>query len=169
MLGLPKRTSLCARTDVAGLDGHGRDLDSFMTELRSKVGDECLIFLPAIPMEEILLPEPLKTFAISISTVFDEEKRDKAAREALTHFIPKPAMELWLKAKEGGKVSIVAEDGVHPNERGYDVYAAYIAEETAKIMSGNMLAVRGGSGPLQAIANAAPSVSMSGSVWGPSK
>ena len=111
-----------------------RDLDLFLVELRSKVGDDCIIILPAIPMEETKLPEPLKTFAINLASLFDEEKRDKAAREALTYFVPKPAMEMWRNAKEGGHL-IVAEDGVHPNERGYDIFGAYVAGEMAKVQS----------------------------------
>jgi len=118
-----------------------RDLDKFLVELRAKVGDECLIVLPAIPMEETRLPEPVRTVGIYMGYLFDEQKRDMAAIEALTHFIPKPAMEIWARAKAKGL--IVAEDGVHPNERGYDVFGEYLAHQMAEIMqSPQQLAVR---------------------------
>jgi len=118
-----------------------RDLDKFLVELRAKVGDECLIVLPAIPMEETLLPEPVRTLGIYMGHLFDEQKREKAAIEALTHFIPKPAMEIWARAKAKG--IIVAEDGVHPNERGYDVFGEYLADHLADIMqSPQQLAVQ---------------------------
>ncbi len=61
----------------------------------TQVGDDCLIILPAIPLEETRLPQPLKSFAILLSWLFDEEKRDKAANEALTHFIPKPGSYVY--------------------------------------------------------------------------
>jgi len=35
---------------------------------------DCLIILPALPMEPTRFPEPLRSFVILISEVFDEQK-----------------------------------------------------------------------------------------------
>ncbi len=43
------------------------------------------------------------------------------------------AMEIWAKAKAAGG-TIVALDGVHPNEMGYAVFGEYLAAEMAAIM-----------------------------------
>jgi len=121
-----------------------------------QVGDECIIVLPAIPMEETLLPEPLRTVGIYVGQLFDFQKKDYAASEKLTHFIPKPAMEIWARAKTKG--IIVAEDGVHPNERGYNVFGEYLAHHMADIMqSPQDLAVQASS---LAFSAAVPAVSV---------
>lgn len=36
----------------------------------------------------------------------------------------------------------MAEDGVHPNEIGYDVFGAYVAQETAKILAERVMSVQ---------------------------
>jgi len=114
-----------------------RDLDSFLADLRAEVGPQCQVVLPAIPLEETALPEPIKSVAILLNNSFDSEKRDAAAARATVHFIPKPAMEMWQRAKDryGG---IVATDGVHPNEAGYTVFAEYIGQELAAVLKKQM-------------------------------
>lgn len=37
------------------------DLDKLVTELRTELGDECMIIFPAMPMEQTRLPEPLRS------------------------------------------------------------------------------------------------------------
>jgi len=109
-----------------------QDLHNFITDLKAQVGEECIIFLPAIPLEETRLPEPLKTAAVRLSQIFDEEKKFMATQQPWIHFIPKPAIEIWRKAKERCG-EIVAGDGVHPNEEGYKVFAEYIGQEMAQL------------------------------------
>ena len=58
---------------------------------------------------------------------FDQQKELIATKSPLTYFIPKPAMEVWNRAKERYG-EIVAQDGVHPNDEGYKVFAGLFSE-----------------------------------------
>mmetsp|Transcript_51184 Transcript_51184/g.120283 ORF Transcript_51184/g.120283 Transcript_51184/m.120283 type:complete len:403 (-) Transcript_51184:473-1681(-) len=110
-----------------------RDLDLFLTDLRAEVGDQCVVVLPAIPLEETTLPEPVKSIMILLCNTFDSEKRKTATQQALVHFIPKPAIEIWQRAKDRYG-NIVARDGVHPNEAGYTAFAEYLGQELAGLL-----------------------------------
>lgn len=65
--------------------------------------------------------------AVRMCYYFDQQKELIATKSPLTYFIPKPAMEVWNRAKERYG-EIVAQDGVHPNEEGYKVFAGLFSE-----------------------------------------
>ena len=44
-------------------------------------------------------PKKKKTAAVQMSYYFDLQKEKVATHNALTHFIPKPAIQLWMRAK----------------------------------------------------------------------
>jgi lysophospholipase L1-like esterase len=129
-----------------------RDLDRLLELLQDKAGAGCLVALPALPLEETCLPQPLKSAAIWLGARFDAQKRAAAAAagEDRVQFIPKPAVDMWTAAREraiaaAGAAStaenprppvaagreLLARDGVHPNEAGYVAFAEYLATELA--------------------------------------
>jgi len=108
-----------------------RDLLNFLTELRSVLGPECLLVLPALPLEPTRFPEPLRSFVIYIAEVYDEMKAELARELAMTSFIPKPTVRWWRRVheKHGG---VISADGVHPNEVGYVVFGKWLGQVIAK-------------------------------------
>jgi lysophospholipase L1-like esterase len=134
-----------------------RDLDRLLDLLQERVGAGCLVALPALPLEETRLPQPLKSAAIWLGARFDAQKRAAAAAagEDRVQFIPKPAVDMWRAARERAVAAaaaaaaaasstaerarpavaagreLVARDGVHPNEAGYAAFAEYLAAELA--------------------------------------
>lgn len=58
-----------------------------------------------------------------------------ACRDRTDSFVSS-AIEFWLKFKTSGH-ALVAQDGVHPNERGYAAFGEHIANEMADVMSLN--------------------------------
>lgn len=68
-----------------------QQLSNLIHRLRKILGPQCLIALPAMPMEPTRFPEPLRSFVIYISEVFDEEK-NRLARNGSGSilYIPKP-------------------------------------------------------------------------------
>jgi lysophospholipase L1-like esterase len=136
-----------------------RDLDRLLELLHDKAGSGCLVALPALPLEETRLPQPLKAAAIWLGARFDAQKRAAAAAAGAdrVYFIPKPAVDMWRAARERAAAAaeaaaaaaasssaaerarpaaaagreLVARDGVHPNEAGYAAFAEYLATELA--------------------------------------
>lgn len=66
-----------------------------MLALRRKLGRECMIFLPAMPMEPTRFPEPLKSFVIFIGEIYDEEKNRVSKEHPRIVFIYKPHHSWW--------------------------------------------------------------------------
>jgi lysophospholipase L1-like esterase len=121
-----------------------RDLDQLLALLQERAGAGCMVALPALPLEETRLPQPLKSAAIWLGARFDAEKRAAAAAEDRRLFIPKPAVDMWRAARERVAAAaaalaqppppagreLVASDGVHPNE----AFGEYLAAELAARM-----------------------------------
>jgi len=103
-----------------------QELGALIQGLRRILGPHCVIALPAMPMEPTRFPEPLRSFVIYIAEVFDKEKEHLAKASAGSIlFIPKPSVRWWKRVHEryGG---VISEDGIHPNEVGYQVYGEWL-------------------------------------------
>jgi hypothetical protein len=108
-----------------------RDLKRFLLELRAEIGPKCLIFLPALPLEPTQFPEPLRTLVIHLGAVFDAQKERIASELPGVVYLAKPERAWWRRVHlEVGEV--IAEDGVHPNERGYTVYGQFLGSAVAR-------------------------------------
>ena len=93
--------------------------------------------LPALPLHwTTAFSQPLRTVILALAETWDEQKRLLAARRAgavassarpgLVHFVEVPPDD-----RGGG---ILARDGVHPNESGYELWADHIAESLRVIL-----------------------------------
>jgi lysophospholipase L1-like esterase len=110
-----------------------RDLKRFLIELRGEVGPDCVIFLPALPLEPTQFPEPLRTLVIHLGAIFDSQKERIAAELPGVVFLAKPERAWWRRVhRDVGDV--IAEDGVHPNERGYTVYGRFLGSAVARYL-----------------------------------
>ena len=122
------RTSSAFREELAAL----------VREVREVVGEECVVVLPATPLEAAtLFPAPLAWFATRVNDLWDEQKAHVSRVAENVVFVSKPSLESMREraAKATGRVarsvSLVCRDGVHPNDVGYDAWARHIAEECA--------------------------------------
>jgi len=108
-----------------------RDLENFVMDLRECLGPDCLIVLPALPMEPTRFPEPLRSFVILISEVFDEQKKSLCSENPHTLYVQKPSVRWWRRVHErfGG---VMSGDGVHPNETGYQVFGEWLGGVVAR-------------------------------------
>ena len=111
-----------------------RKLKEMLLDLRLKLGAQCKIVLPGLLFEPVHLPEPLHSFVISLSAIFDRQKSRLAAEMCNVWYVPKPGPD-WLQSVEASVGSLVAEDGVHPNERGYKAFADFLAQKILERMS----------------------------------
>ena len=147
--GRGRRASVDAVVIMCGLNDlkHsivGRRSETFRTELRELVrevrdvvGDECVVVLPATPLEAAtLFPPPLAWVATRMNDLWDEQKAHVSrlfAHNVL--FVSKPSLDAMREraAKHTGRVaesiSLICGDGIHPNDDGYDAWARHIADE----------------------------------------
>ena len=122
----------------------GRRSDAFRVELRELVrevrdvvGDECVVVLPATPLEAAtLFPPPLAWVATRVNDLWDEQKAHVSRLFAdNVVFVSKPSLDAMREraAKHTGRVaesiSLICGDGIHPNDDGYDAWARHIADE----------------------------------------
>ena len=109
-----------------------------------------VIVLPGMPMQLVTaFPPPLSLAVVAAGDAWDEQKRRIAAEDAADAskktaptappprrgvvFVPKPSAK-GLAAVFGADARLTAEDGVHPNEWGYAVWAHHIAGEVAEVL-----------------------------------
>ena len=113
------------------------ELRELVREVRDVVGDECVVVLPATPLEAAtLFPPPLAWVATRMNDLWDEQKAHVSrlfAHNVL--FVSKPSLDAMREraAKHTGRVaesiSLICGDGIHPNDDGYDAWARHIADE----------------------------------------
>ena len=111
------------------------ELRQLVEEVRAVVGDECVVVLPATPIEAAtLFPPPLAWVATRMNDLWDEQKAHVSALTKNVVFVTKPSLNsLRQSASEAtGRVAdtitLICGDGIHPNDVGYDAWARHIAD-----------------------------------------
>ena len=111
------------------------ELRQLVEEVRAVVGDECVVVLPATPIEAAtLFPPPLVWVATRMNDLWDEQKAHVSALTKNVVFVTKPSLDsLRQSASEAtGRVAdtitLICGDGIHPNDVGYDAWARHIAD-----------------------------------------
>jgi len=111
------------------------ELRQLVEEVRAVVGDECVVVLPATPIEAAtLFPPPLVWVATRMNDLWDEQKAHVSALTKNVVFVTKPSLDsLRQSASEAtGRVTdtitLICGDGIHPNDVGYDAWARHIAD-----------------------------------------
>ena len=140
------KRSILGRTSAAFRE----ELQALVREVREVVGEECVVVLPATPLEAAtLFPPPLVWVATRLNDLWDEQKAHVSRLTKNVIFVSKPSLESMREraSKATGRVahsiSLVCGDGVHPNDVGYDAWARHIAEECAPTLR-RALASQGG-------------------------
>uniref|UniRef100_A0A7S2HKX9 SGNH hydrolase-type esterase domain-containing protein n=2 Tax=Octactis speculum TaxID=3111310 RepID=A0A7S2HKX9_9STRA len=104
------------------------DLEDLTRLLKARFGNDCRVVLPAIPVQwTTAFPEPMRSFVLQLSTLWDDEKRLFAAASRMhpgkigaVDFISEPSIG------EESRSSAMSSDGVHPNSKGYGIWADHI-------------------------------------------
>ena len=105
-----------------------------VAEIRAEVGDDCRIVLPALPVALAAFQEPLRSYVVFLATCWDEQKQRLAKRrndvKSLVEFVQ--VLRRPLDCEEAAGYVLIAADGLHPSERGYDLWAQHIATSLLK-------------------------------------
>jgi len=111
------------------------ELSELVKEVRAVVGDECVVVLPATPIEvATLFPPPLAWVATRMNDLWDEQKAHVSALTKNVVFVTKPSLDSLRQSasKATGRVAdtitLICGDGIHPNDVGYDAWARHIAD-----------------------------------------
>jgi len=111
------------------------ELSALVEEVRAVVGDECVVVLPATPIEAAtLFPPPLAWVATRMNDLWDEQKAHVSALTKNVVFVTKPSLDSLRQSasKATGRVAdtitLICGDGIHPNDVGYDAWARHIAD-----------------------------------------
>lgn len=106
------------------------DLKSFIDEVRGQVGDECHVFLPAIPGVRYTprFHEPLRSIVVWLNDYWDAQKLLLSRSMSRVYFIGQPPNHEW---GDDPKIFFSTLDRVHPSELGYERWG----ERIAKVMS----------------------------------
>jgi len=103
-----------------------RDLKRLCDAIHKIVGHRTPIVLPGLPLKwSLAFPQPLRAILVQVSRLWDARKAALAAESACISFVPAPRYE-------GGGLplsKLLAPDGVHPNEKGYEIWAEHISAQ----------------------------------------
>ena len=105
-----------------------RDLERLVADIRASVGDECEIVMPALPVAIAAFPEPMRSYVVFIATQWDRQKALLASEIARL----KRGPVRFVSVFESPRSDLTASDNVHPNESGYELWAAHIAAQLLK-------------------------------------
>ncbi|KAI0563016.1 SGNH hydrolase [Gracilaria domingensis] len=104
-----------------------QDLAEFIQNIRQQVGDDCSVFLPAIPgvHHTPRFHEPLRSIVIFLNDYWDSQKLQLSRTMRKVYFVGQPPNHEW----GSNPVQYFSTlDRVHPSELGYKRWAERIAE-----------------------------------------
>jgi lysophospholipase L1-like esterase len=106
------------------------DLRDFIKSIREEVGQNCHVFLPAIPgvHHAPRFHYPLRSFLIFINDTWDAQKAALARTVENVHFVGNPPEADWTT--EPSKF-FCTQDRLHPSELGYTRWGERIAAQIA--------------------------------------
>jgi lysophospholipase L1-like esterase len=106
------------------------ELSALVAEVRDICGPHTLVVLPALPLAATArFPVPLHWLVCALGARYDEQKRKLAlrfARSGRVLFVDAPALPAAAEVP-----ALLSGDGVHPNDAGYGLWGAHIAEAVA--------------------------------------
>ena len=95
------------------------ELELLVGDVRAAVGDDCRIVLPALPVAIASFPEPLRSYVVFVASQWDRQKALLAGGANVD----------FVSVFESARGDLTAADRVHPNESGYEAWAAHIARD----------------------------------------
>ena len=108
---------------------HG-ELSALVAEVRDICGPHTLVVLPALPLAATArFPVPLHWLVCALGARYDEQKKKLAQRFARCGrvlFVDAPQLPPQAEVP-----ALLSVDGVHPNDLGYGLWGAHIAEAVA--------------------------------------
>lgn len=106
------------------------DLRDFIQSIRDEVGQNCHVFLPAIPgvHHAPRFHYPLRSFLIFINDMWDAQKLALARTVENVHFVGNPPEADWTTKPEQ---FFCTQDRLHPSELGYTRWGERIAVQIA--------------------------------------
>lgn len=106
------------------------DLRDFIESIRQEVGQNCHVFLPAIPgvHHAPRFHYPLRSFLIFINDTWDAQKLALARTVDNVHFVGNPPEADWTTKPEQ---FFCTQDRLHPSELGYTRWGERIATQIA--------------------------------------
>lgn len=119
------------------------DLAEFIEKIREQVGDDCNVFLPAIPgvRHTPRFHEPLRSIVIFLNDYWDSQKLQLSRTMEGVHFVGQPANHEW----GANPVQFFSTlDRVHPSELGYHRWAERIAQHMVTAFRKSIAAARDG-------------------------
>jgi lysophospholipase L1-like esterase len=107
-----------------------KDLAEFIENIRAEVGEDCHVFLPAIPgvHHAPRFHDPLRSFLIFLNDTFDAQKLACARSMKNVHFVGNPPEAEWTSRPEK---FFCTQDRLHPSELGYTHWGERIATQIA--------------------------------------
>lgn len=107
-----------------------RDLSEFITKIRNEVGQNCHVFLPAIPgvHHAPRFHYPLRSFLIFINDTWDAQKLALSRTLENVHFVGQPPESDWTNYPSQ---FFCVQDRLHPSELGYSQWGERIANQIA--------------------------------------
>jgi len=91
------------------------NLCRIISEIRTRTSPTTRIFLPILPIEwGSGFPNPMKQFAIGVSSMWDVKKEEAALEFPGVFVVPKPPEYIKIKG-------CIGKDGLHPTALGYKV------------------------------------------------
>lgn len=106
------------------------DLRDFIQSIRDEVGQNCHVFLPAIPgvHHAPRFHYPLRSFLIFINDMWDAQKLALARTVENVHYVGNPPEADWTTKPEQ---FFCTQDRLHPSELGYTRWGERIAAQIA--------------------------------------
>jgi lysophospholipase L1-like esterase len=108
------------------------DLASLAAALHGKLGPQCRVILPALPLHlTTAFPLPLFSVVVALAEAWDLQKQrlaDEAAAAAIGARLP---IDCVSCPPDLGGAGGLSTDGIHPNEGGYEIWAEHIAHNIA--------------------------------------
>ena len=105
------------------------ELRGLIDDLRTHVGHDARIILPALPIALASFHEPLKSYIVFLANLWDKQKARvaQASHRLLDRRVE--YVDVLTVQEDGESSSLVADDGVHPSEFGYALWATHIADQ----------------------------------------
>lgn len=118
------------------------DLQEFITRIREIIGEECHIFLPAIPgvHHAPRFHDPLRSFLILINDQWDAQKLALARAMKNVHFVGNPPEAAWTARPAQ---FFCTQDRLHPSELGYTRWGERIANQIVSVTDKGRAAIIG--------------------------
>lgn len=126
------------------------DLTEFIEKIREQVGEDCNVFLPAIPgvRHTPRFHEPLRSIVIFLNDYWDSQKLQLSRSMEGVHFVGQPPNDQW---GSNPGVFFSTLDRVHPSELGYHRWAERIAQHMSSVFRRGVAAAQDGA--VEAVAN----------------